>query len=286
MLGLIAAAPWSTGLVLRGSMLMTAWCGEAARTPADLDFVAVDEARPVDAMDPYPFVELEFVQQWPEVADGAGRYDLWREEEFGTGGRKPRVPPEGLRWVTDEDWEPSPPYADLVDRIRHEPDAGHGVRLDAGAVREHASWTYSYYAMAGVRLVVPWRADERQGHVQVDFARDEVLPQIPRWTRIPRMDGGHSVLLAASPELSLSWKLMWLIEDMKEVGAGRGKDLYDAVLLAELPGVRPLTPASEAARAALQGVDIDWDAFTAQYPQVTGTLSDWKQRLAAALEPA
>ncbi|GAA2000091.1 hypothetical protein GCM10009838_76940 [Catenulispora subtropica] len=73
MLGLIAAAPWSDGLVLRGSMLMTAWCGPAAREPADLDFIVVDEGRPVDALDPYPYVEVEFAQQWPEVARSGRR---------------------------------------------------------------------------------------------------------------------------------------------------------------------------------------------------------------------
>ncbi|NUP52655.1 MAG: nucleotidyl transferase AbiEii/AbiGii toxin family protein [Catenulispora sp.] len=261
-------------------MLMTAWCGDSARAPEDLDFIAVDETRPVDALDPYPFVELEFVQQWPEVADGAGRYEMWRDEEFATGGQKPRVPPEGLQWVTDEDWLPSVPYGDLVDRVRREPDAGGGVRLDADQIEECNGWTYAYSTMAGVRLVIPWRADGLEGRVQVDFAQDETLPQAPRWTRIPRSDGGQSVVLAASPELSLAWKLMWLVGDTRQAGVSRGKDLYDAVLLAELPGVAPMGTLT---RDALDAVRVDWAAFSARYPQVRGTSEVWKRRLASAL---
>lgn len=279
-LGLIAAAPWSAGLVLRGSMLMTAWCGDAARVPEDVDFIAVDEARPVDALDPYPYVELEFVQQWPEVADGAGRYEMWTDEEFDTGGQQPRVPPEGLQWVTDEEWQPCAPYGDLVDRVRREPDAAGGVRLDADQIVEDDGWAYTYSTMAGSRLIIPWRADGLEGRVQADIAQDETLPQVPRWTRIPRSDGGQSVVLAASPELSLAWKLMWLVGDTRQAGVSRGKDLYDAVLLAELPGVAPM---STLTREALDVVRVDWAVFTAQYPHVQGTSAAWKHRLAHAL---
>lgn len=280
-LGLIADAPWSSGLVLRGSMLMTAWCGDDARPPADLDFVVVNDGWPVDALDPYPYVEIETVQQWPEAADGAGRYEIWTFEDFDTGGLKPRLPPEGLRWMTEEDWEPTPPYEDLIDRIRREPSAGRGVTLDAGRVYQDNDWSYTYYAMAGVRLIIPWRAEDLEGQVQVEFAQDETLPQPPIWTRIPRMDGGQSVVSAAGPELSLRWKLAWLIGDTRDSGVSRGKDLYDAVLLAELPGIERV--ACSLTREDLDTVRIDWEAFTAQCPQAQGTLAQWKQRLADAL---
>ncbi|MFI1655153.1 nucleotidyl transferase AbiEii/AbiGii toxin family protein [Streptomyces sp. NPDC020472] len=39
----VAASPWADSLVLRGSMLMSAWFGEAARAPKDIDFVVVPE---------------------------------------------------------------------------------------------------------------------------------------------------------------------------------------------------------------------------------------------------
>jgi len=37
----VSDSPWAESLVLRGSMLMSAWFGEAAREPGDLDFVVV-----------------------------------------------------------------------------------------------------------------------------------------------------------------------------------------------------------------------------------------------------
>ncbi|MEV4428608.1 nucleotidyl transferase AbiEii/AbiGii toxin family protein [Streptomyces sp. NPDC049602] len=40
-LAAVAGSPWADSLVLRGSMLMSAWFGEAARAPKDIDFVVV-----------------------------------------------------------------------------------------------------------------------------------------------------------------------------------------------------------------------------------------------------
>ncbi|GGY70501.1 nucleotidyl transferase AbiEii/AbiGii toxin family protein [Streptomyces omiyaensis] len=42
-LAAVAGSPWAGSLVLRGSMLMGAWFGEAARAPKDIDFVVVPE---------------------------------------------------------------------------------------------------------------------------------------------------------------------------------------------------------------------------------------------------
>ncbi|MEV5968982.1 nucleotidyl transferase AbiEii/AbiGii toxin family protein [Streptomyces sp. NPDC051921] len=42
-LAAVAGSPWADSLVLRGSMLMSAWFGEAARAPKDIDFVVVPE---------------------------------------------------------------------------------------------------------------------------------------------------------------------------------------------------------------------------------------------------
>jgi hypothetical protein len=235
-------------------------------------------------------VPLEWVRQWPEVAIGAGGYEMWLFEDFDTGGLRLRLAPEGLEWLTDDDWEPSAPYGDLIERIGRSPDAGHGVVLEADRIDESRGWFYQYYSMPGARLTIPWRAEELElrGEVQVEFALDEVLPQRPLWTRIPRMGGGQSVMLAASPELSLAWKLLWLVRDWKVSGSSRGKDLYDAVLLAELPGlgqVARLAGLDMAAlsRADLADVPIDWEAFTAQYPQVEGSQAEWTRRLADAL---
>jgi hypothetical protein len=185
-LGLIAGAGWSRCLVLRGSMLMTAYAGSAARKPGDLDFIVVKDG-------------------WP--AEGA-------------------------------------PFEDLHRLIRENPRVGAGVVLEAEQFGDSGDWTYADYGMRGTRLTVPWRVENTDtegtdvcGTVQMDFAMDEPMPALPSWTRIPRLDGGFSVVLAASAELSLVWKLMWLMEDSKE-GISRGKDLYDAVVLAELDPLR------------------------------------------------
>ncbi|NML54608.1 nucleotidyl transferase AbiEii/AbiGii toxin family protein [Streptomyces sp. R302] len=42
-LAAVAGSAWADSLVLRGSMLMSAWFGEAARPPKDIDFVVVPE---------------------------------------------------------------------------------------------------------------------------------------------------------------------------------------------------------------------------------------------------
>jgi hypothetical protein len=296
-LKLIAGADWSEQLVLRGSMLMTAYAGSAARKPADLDFIVAQDGWPVDTLDPYPYVdELAAVQQWPEVADGAGRPELWAEEEFGTGGQKPRVSPEGLNWVMDDDWERSSPYADLRTLVQENSLIGDGLVLDADGFQESNDWMYSYYEMPGVRIIIPWRTTSEAapgspglyGEVSLDFALDETLPQRPLWVRIPRLGGGHSVMRGASPELSLAWKLTWLVEDVEMNGASRGKDLYDAVVLAELVGAPRWERLAGLDMSALTGAQVagletDWAEFTSAYPQVRGTVEEWKQRLVNAL---
>jgi hypothetical protein len=311
-LGLIADAEWSSHLVLRGSMLMTAYAhpsptttrygdasrplliGTAARKPADLDFIVVKDGWPVEDEEPYPYVDdLASVQQWPEVADGAGRAELWADGEFDTGGQRPRVSPEGANWIRAEEWEESEPYGDLRRRIRENPRVGHGIVLDPERFDESGDWTYSGYAMRGSRVTIPWDvhgdpAHRMSGVVQLDFAADEPMPRRPVWTRIPRLAGGFSVLWAAGPELSLVWKLMWLVEDSKDGGVSRGKDLYDAVVLAELTSLQGMIRAGGSARAGLRrrdvdGLQVDWEAFVAEHPQVEGSVGEWKQRLMNAL---
>ncbi|MEZ0111631.1 hypothetical protein ABH920_005649 [Catenulispora sp. EB89] len=283
-LALIADAPWSSCLVLRGSMLLTAYAGSAARKPADLDFIVVKDGWPVDDEEPFPYVDdLATVQQWPEVADGAGRAELWADGEFDTGGLRPRVSPEGVNWIRDEEWEESAPYEDLRQRIRENPSAGHGIVLDPEKFDESGDWTYSGYAMRGARVTIPWKTRGGPGRrlsgvVQLDFAADEPMPRRPVWTRIPRLAGGFSVVWAASPELSLVWKLMWLVEDSSDGGASRGKDLYDAVVLAELT-----TAQAGLRRRDVEGLDVDWESFVAENPQVEGSVEEWKQRLMSAL---
>ncbi|MGW2558752.1 nucleotidyl transferase AbiEii/AbiGii toxin family protein [Streptomyces sp. NPDC001514] len=254
-LRLIADAPWGEGLVLRGSMPLQAWLGPAAREPGDLDWI-VHAPGPVsfpDPLSPYPYVDdVETVQQWPEAVDGAARYEIWGEEEFSTYGTRPVLPPEGLRWVDAECFDGAPSPADeLVEAVRSSPVAPGGVTLDADGVREDGLWGYGTlneyswdYGSPGMRMFLPWRvsgagAGGPQGEIQIDFALDETLHDAPVWTAVPRGDGGPPTpVRTAGRELSLAWKLLWLCTDCAEEGIGGGKDLYDAVLLAECPETR------------------------------------------------
>ncbi|MEU0006829.1 nucleotidyl transferase AbiEii/AbiGii toxin family protein [Streptomyces sp. NPDC006314] len=301
-LALVADAPWSGSLVLRGSMVMQAWTGDAAREPADLDWVVLEDAVGVDPLDPYPYLDrLDTVQQWPEAADGAARYEMWTYEEFDTGGRRPVLPPEGLSWLYDEDvGETSLPYLDLLERVAMRPQAAPGVFLDAENARVDGAWTYAYHATPGVRLLIPWHAEGLPaGEVRLDFARDERLPEPPVWTLIPRGDGGSpTAVRTASRGLSLAWKLLWLHTDGRDGGRAQGKDLYDAVLLAEAHGTSlPPHLLREVFRgtahtetdalhpAVLLRWDVDWAGFQERHPRVGGTAQEWLHRLSRALEP-
>lgn len=299
-LGLIAASSWSDGLVLRGSMAMLAWAGDAAREPGDLDWIVLDQlAVPVDSLDPYPYVdELDLVQQWPEAADGAARYEIWQHEEFETGGFHPVLPPEELHWVIDQDAkEQSRPYVDLIELVRRDPEAAPGLLLDAAGAHEDDEWTYSGYDTPGVRLVIPWRAEGLgEGQVQLDFARDERLPEAPILSAIPRGDAGPPVVVrTASRELSLAWKLLWLYTDSATGGDARSKDLYDAVLLAEseLTRLSPGLLLEVLRRApieeegfhpyAIHVAEADWAEFRQAHPWVQGMAGEWCTRLLRAV---
>lgn len=166
LLGLVARSPLAEYLVLRGSMVMPAWVGAAAREPGDLDWIVPPSlAVPIEPLHPYPYVdERATVQQWPEAADGAARPEIWTDEEFGTGGQRVHVPPEGLHWIVDPEPDGSDddfdgPPGELLELVRAHPDAAPGIRLDAEGARDDGSWTYAEYDTPGVRLVVPWHAD-------------------------------------------------------------------------------------------------------------------------------
>ncbi|SDJ60014.1 nucleotidyl transferase AbiEii/AbiGii toxin family protein [Streptomyces indicus] len=302
-LGLIAAAPWSELLVLRGSMVMPAWAGERAREPADLDFVVLPELRvPVDPLAPYPYLDrVDLAQEWPEALGGAAQYEIWSDgaEEYETRGLRPRVPPEGLYWEVEPAERPAvPPYDDLIERIRQQPQAPAGVLLDVERAAPDRLWGYidDYWydggtgdGVPGVRVRIPWHTPGgRAGELQLDFALDERLPRPPVWTLIPRADGGAPTLIrTASRELSLAWKLLWLYADAASGDGPQPKDLYDAVLLAEDPRTR-LTPAllrtvlRKFAAETPGGLSVDesaWARFRAAHPNARGSARSWAARL-------
>ncbi|MFJ4814078.1 nucleotidyl transferase AbiEii/AbiGii toxin family protein [Streptomyces sp. NPDC088801] len=239
-LAAIAGSQWVDSLVLRGSVLMSAWFGEAAREPGDLDFVVVPHS--------------------------------WRMED----GRTDRML-NGIAGAAQELAEARGP----------------GVGISArGAVVEDI-WTYD--RVPGRRLVLPWGAPGLPGgHVQLDFVFNERLPGEPEPVELP--DG--ALVQAATPELSLAWKLMWLINDVH----AQGKDLYDAVLLAEryplryellhevfrLSGEWPY-PYRE--KILLEHVVeavgyVEWDHFVTEYPRFRDDERSFAERLVRAVTPA
>lgn len=228
-LRVVADSPWSDSLVLRGSITMRAWVGDAAREPGDIDFVVLPGSLSIKA------------EKAAAMLDG------------------------------------------IVDAVRSTPGAG----LLADEVAAEDIWTYE--RADGRRLVFPFAVDGLpRGAVQLDFVFNEVLPIPPLPLEIPSVD---RTLLAATPELSLAWKLMWLATDLYP----QGKDLYDAVLLAERTAVPDrdlvvdlLRPehGSEADDFGAEFVlarAIDWGNFRDEYPDVDGDGRQLLRRLALAL---
>ncbi|MEN3612398.1 nucleotidyl transferase AbiEii/AbiGii toxin family protein [Plantactinospora sp. ZYX-F-223] len=175
---------------------------------------------------------------------------------------------------------------DLKAAVRSIPDDA-GLRADQ--ITESAIWTYE--RADGRRLVVPFSTPEApDGHVQLDIVFGERLPIAPEVLVLPGVD---EPLLAAPAALSLAWKLLWLATDMYP----QGKDLYDAVLLAEHTTVdrdlvRALMRDELGAEAdaftaeTVLGWDVDWANFVDEYPGVAGSAPQWTNRLALALDRA
>lgn len=166
------------------------------------------------------------------------------------------------------------------------------VKLYVEAAEADNIWTYD--RVPGRRLTVPWSNHHGEnGVVQMDFVFGEKLWQDPVEVVI-MSDDGPANLLGATPELSLAWKVLWLASDMYP----QGKDLYDAVLLAERHRVdrqlisRALSESGTGQARELAIGDlaehliaapIGWDDFVAEYPDVGGTPGQWISRLTRAL---
>lgn len=292
-LSLVAAAPCGQTLVLRGSTTMLAWLGEQAREPGDLDWVVRPVAWvPIDPAHPYPYLNnLDRVRTWPEAAHGATGDEMWDPDDFDTGGIRALLPPEGLRWMPPADrMDLDRPHSDVLELVREQPRAAGGVLFDAESAVEDHAWVYAYDdedGAGGTRLLLPWRVDDTvHGTLQLDFSYDERLPEAPVITAIPRADGGPPTpAWTASPQLSLAWKLQWLHADQAGGGSSAGKDLYDAVLLAE----RDRRRLPDALRRSLLRAVSDPDAFHPD--RVRSWRIDWRdaepapwlERLVAAL---
>ncbi|MER5354340.1 nucleotidyl transferase AbiEii/AbiGii toxin family protein [Kitasatospora sp. NPDC002551] len=169
-----------------------------------------------------------------------------------------------------------------------------GAEALSGAVRLHADravddeiWTYG--RVPGRRLVLPWTAPGVPGGtVQLDFVFTEPLPAAPRPCELP---GVGAPLLAATPELSLAWKILWLVSDAHP----QGKDLYDAVLLSRtatvsyalLREVFTLSEENYARWPVLPGdlaeLEADWDEFAKDYPGFAEPVEEYPAELVAGL---
>jgi hypothetical protein len=175
-----------------------------------------------------------------------------------------------------------------------------GLVFDVAGTRRERIWTYE--RASGLRLVIPWQHEAGPhevlppGTVQVDVVFQEPLPEPPCSAVI-----GDAPVLVAGPELSLAWKVLWLFTDFY----AQGKDLYDAVLLAEshrLPHdllMRVLRPSRDVdhervtERYLRDGENIDtgdydpqeWEHFVRDCPWVEGELGEWIDRFERALAP-
>ncbi|MFF7126324.1 nucleotidyl transferase AbiEii/AbiGii toxin family protein [Streptomyces sp. NPDC016566] len=229
--------------------------------------------------------------EWAEalVLRGSMLMSMW----FGQSARDPGdldfvvVP---AAWRIDEERT-----ARMLDGIAEAAEAREGaVRFSARKAVVEDIWTYE--RVPGRRVVLPWSAPGLPGgHVQLDFVFNERLPQAPEPVELP----GGATLLAATPGLSLAWKLMWLITDIHP----QGKDLYDAVLLAERhplshellqevvresgewpnPSLERPIPLAEVVQAAGHA---EWQHFVTEYPQFAERGQEFAERLVRAVAPA
>lgn len=166
-----------------------------------------------------------------------------------------------------------------------------GVVLGRAAIDD--IWTYD--RVPGKRIVFYWQT-ARLGYIpiQMDFVFREVLWKEPVLLQMNADSPLQAEVWVTDKELALAHKLLWISTDLHP----QGKDLYDAVLLAENTpiSVDLLTHAivdSERLQRnqVLVNLDFDrtyinWDWFQREYPHISGTESDWLNRLKAALKPS
>jgi hypothetical protein len=234
----IGDSRWAEHLVLRGSVLLKAWLGDAAREPGDLDFVVAPASWSIDS--------YRSQQMLDGIAAGAQRAC-----------------------------------------------AGSPVTIDASRAAIERIWTYD--RVPGLRMMLPWSGNGHSGDLQLDFVFNEHLPVDAELTEVG-LSGGEpaALVLAVTPELSLAWKVQWLLTDMYP----QAKDLYDAVLLAERTPLRydllrqvmtaadPAYERIEVTLADIASLDrIDFDAFRADHPGLGADGPGLVARLATALEP-
>ncbi|MET9634417.1 nucleotidyl transferase AbiEii/AbiGii toxin family protein, partial [Lentzea sp. NPDC006480] len=170
---------------------------------------------------------------------------------------------------------------DLVAHVDLDP--GPGLRAEEYST-EHI-WTYE--RVPGRRLMFPFDVEGLpRGAIQIDLVFNEELPIEPEPIRI-----AGTTLLAANQELSLAWKLQWLVTDRYP----QAKDLYDAALLAQHTTVDTgvvielLRPelgdrALDFDRLTVLGLKhVDWENSPSELPVTKSDEPALLRRIAAAL---
>jgi hypothetical protein len=121
----------------------------------------------------------------------------------------------------------------------------HQFRLGEPAI--DAIWTYE--RAEGRRITIPWQSGAMKSELQVDLVFREPMIEAPVPTEVMLAGKPRSILFATRAE-SLAWKLMWLETD----NYPQGKDLFDAILLAQA------TPISvELLRAVFAAKGVAWE---------------------------
>lgn len=161
-----------------------------------------------------------------------------------------------------------------------------GLSVDPGTVPVDAIWTYE--RAEGRRLTFPWTwRGYLRDTVQVDIVFNERMCDAPIALKV-----GDVTLRGTSPAESLASKLLWLTNDWYP----QGKDLFDAVLLAEdVPLSSDLLQRVFKEKhgdwndAYLAGDfvldrEVDWENFGLEHPTLArGTADEHWTRLKRAL---
>ncbi|MBX7223194.1 MAG: nucleotidyl transferase AbiEii/AbiGii toxin family protein [Blastocatellia bacterium] len=233
---LIEESAWKDHLVLRGSVLLKAWLGDATREPGDIDWVFRPATVPINS----PMA-----------------HDLF----------------EWLKYIAAKNSQ-----------------AGDAI-IQVADIAVDDIWTYE--RANGRRILFPWKVDGLPpGEIQMDVVFQETLPSPPVPVPVHSEQGSGGFLWAASPELSLAWKLLWLETDCYP----QGKDLFDATLLAERTSLpfelfEKVMHSGECycgtqwSETFPLGWAVDWDNFKQEYPWVQGEVDEWKNRLVKAITP-
>ncbi|MEG4631429.1 nucleotidyl transferase AbiEii/AbiGii toxin family protein [Microcoleus sp. AR_TQ3_B6] len=190
----------------------------------------------------------------------------------------------------------------LIQIVSDHPHVGNAI-IDVDKISITEIWTYE--RASGRRIIFPWKADGfPSGDLHMDVVFNEELLCQPIQVYIPSSIAENSLVWAASKELSLAWKLLWLETDTYP----QGKDLYDATLLAEQTSLSfdilyKVLHSSEDWKNQAAGQPnfswksgfpwtespgsayLDWDNFKLEYPGVEGEAKDWQARLSRALAP-